>query len=75
MFKKEGEKVKGYYTAKKLILGAVKGFIVTVRMGHLINCIKLPKNFTFKLKMRPSKIHRKMAKNTIFSPKFAIFLF
>ena len=46
VFKKEGEKVKDYYTAKKWILGAVKGFIVTVRMGHLINCIKLPKNFT-----------------------------
>ena len=25
--------------------------------------------------MRPSNIDRKMAKNTIFSPKFAIFLF
>ena len=35
MFKKEGGKVKGYYTTKKLILGAVKGFIVTVRMGLL----------------------------------------
>ena len=57
VFKKEGEKVKGYYTTKKLILGAVWGFIVTVRrMGHLINCIKLPKNFTFKLKIRPSNI-------------------
>ena len=54
VFKKEGGKVKGYYTDKKLILGGVKGFIVTVRMGHLINCIKLPKNFTLKLKMRPS---------------------
>ena len=56
VFKKEGGKVKGYYTTKKLILGAVWGFIVTVRMGHLINCIKLPKNFTFKLKIRPSNI-------------------
>ena len=51
VFKKEGGKVKGYYTTKKLILGAFKGFIVIVRMGHLINCIKLPKNFTLKLKI------------------------
>ena len=56
VFKKEGGKVKGYYTTKKLIQGAVWGFILTVRMGHLINCIKLPKNFTFKLKIRPSNI-------------------
>jgi len=59
VFKKEGGKVKGHYTTKKLILGAVWGFIVTVRMGHLIYCIKLPKNFTLKLKMRPSNILRK----------------
>ena len=75
VFKKEGGKVKGYYTIKKLILGAVKGFIVTVKMGNLINCIKLPKNFTLKLKIRSSNIQRKMAKNTLLSPKFAIFLF
>ena len=62
MFKKEGGKVKGCYTAKKLILGAVKGFIVTVRMGHLINCFKLPKNFTLKLKMRPSIMIEKCPK-------------
>ena len=65
MFKKEGGKVKGYYTIKKLILGAVKGFIVTVKMGNLINCIKLPKNFTLKLKIWPLNIQRKMAKNHI----------
>ena len=73
MFKKEGGKVKGYYTTKKLILGAFKGFIVIVRMGHLINCIKLPKNFTLKLKIWPLNIQRKMAKNTLLNPKFAIF--
>jgi len=56
VFIKEGGKVKGYYTTKKLILWAVKGFIVTVRMGHLINCFKLPKNFSLMLKMRPSII-------------------
>ena len=73
VFKKEGGKVKGYYTTKKLILGAFKGFIVTVRIGHLINCIKLPKNFTFKLKIRPLNIQRKMAKNTLFNPNLPFF--
>ena len=40
VFRKEAEKVKGYCTAKKWILGSDAGFIVTVRMRHLINCIK-----------------------------------
>ena len=75
VFKKEGGKVKGYYTAKKLILGADKGFNVTLRMGHLINCIKLLKNFALKLKIWLLNIQRKMAKNTLLNPKIAIFLF
>ena len=73
VFKKEGVKVEGYYTAKKWILGAVKGFFGTTSMGHLINCIILPKNLTLNLKEKPLKICGKMAKNTIFNPKIAIF--
>ena len=42
-------------------------------MVHLINCIILPKNFTLNLKKKPLKICGKMAKNTIFNPKIAIF--
>ena len=40
VFKIEGVNVKGYYTAKKLIPGAVKGFIRITRMGHFIICIR-----------------------------------
>ena len=43
-------------------------------MGHLINCIILPKNFTLNLKKKPLKICGKMAKNTIFNPKIANFI-
>ena len=69
VFKKEGVKVKGYYIAKKWILGYVQGFFGTTRMGHLINCIILPKNFTLKLKKRPLNICGKIAKNCYFQPQ------
>ena len=79
MFKKEGGKVKGYYTTKKLILGAFKGFIVIVRIGTFDKLHQTSKKFHFKaqnLAIKYSKKNRKkMAKNTLLNPKFAIFLF
>ena len=41
VFKKEGVKVNGYYATKKCILGAVVGFIVITKLGHLFICISL----------------------------------
>ena len=40
VFKKEGEKVDGYFTTENKILGAIYGFILTTRMGYLIICIR-----------------------------------
>ena len=73
MIKKEGGKVNGYYTAKKCILGAFKGFIVTTRMGHLIICIKIPKTLIFWVSLRPIEFEGKVAKNADFSQKSSIF--
>ena len=46
-------KVNGHYTTKKRILGAIKSFIVTTRMGHLVISIKIPKTLIFGVNLRP----------------------
>ena len=73
VIKKEGRKVKGHYTPKTCILVAIKGFIVTTRMGHLIICIKDPKTITFGVNLRLIKFDGKVAKNADFSQKLVIF--
>ena len=73
MIKKEGGKVKGHYTPKTCILVAIKGFIVTTRMGHLIICIKDPETITFGVNLRLIKFDGKVAKNADFSQKSVIF--
>ena len=73
MIKKEGGKVKCYYTAKKWILGAIKSFIMTPRMGHLIICIKFSKTITFGVNLRPTEFDGKVAQNADFSQKSATF--
>ena len=73
MIKKEGGKVKGHYTPKTCILVAIKGFIVTTRMGHLIICIKDPKTITFGVNLRLINFDGKVAKNADFSQKSSIF--
>ena len=73
VIKKEGGKVKGHYTPKTCILVAIKGFIVTTRMGHLIICIKDPKTITFGVNLRLIKFDGKVAKNADFSQKLVIF--
>ena len=75
MIKKEGGKVKGHYTPKTCILVAIKGFIVTTRMGHLIICIKFSKTITFGVNLRQTEFDGKVAKNADFSQKSAIFMF
>ena len=73
MIKKEGGKVKGHYTSKTCILVAIKGFIVTTRMGHLIICIKDPETITFGVNLRLIKFDGKVVKNADFSQKLVIF--
>ena len=72
MIKKEGGKVKGHYTPKTCILVAIKGFIVTTRMGHLIICIKDPKTIAFWVNLRLIKFDGKVVKNADFSQKLVI---
>ena len=55
------------------ILGAIKSFIVTTRMGHLIICIKIPKTLIFWVSLRPIEFEGKVAKNADFSQKSSIF--
>ena len=73
MIKKEGGKVNDHYTTKIWILGAIKRFIVSTRMGHLIICIRIPKTFTFSVNLRPIEFEGKVAKNAYFSQKTFIF--
>ena len=73
MIKKEGGKVNGHNTTKIWILGAIKSFIVTTRMGHLIICIKIPKTLIFWVSLRPIEFEGKEAKNADFSQKSSIF--
>ena len=73
VIKKEGGKVKGHYTPKTCILVAIKSFIVTTRMGHLIICIKDPETITFGVNLRLIKFDGKVVKNADFSQKLVIF--
>ena len=72
---KEGGKVNGHYTTKKRILGAIKSFIVTTRMVHLVISIKIPKTLFFGVNLRPIEFEGKVAKNAYFSQKSFIFVF
>ena len=73
MIKKEGGKVNVHNTTKIRILGAIKSFIVTTRMGHLIICIKISKTLIFLVSLRPIEFEGKVAKNADFSQKSSIF--
>ena len=75
VIKKEGGKVKGHYTPKTCILVAIKGFIVTTRMGHLIICIKDPKTITFGVNLRLIKFDGKVAKMQILAKNWSFFMF
>ena len=73
VIKKEGGKVNVHNTTKIWIPGAIKSFIVTTRMGHLIICIKIPKTLIFWVSLRPIEFEGKVAKNADFSQKSSIF--
>ena len=61
VFKKKGDKVLVYYTTKKYISGAVKGFIVTTSTWHLLIYIKVFKYFMLKLILRHLNLDGNMA--------------
>ena len=61
VFKKEGPKVLGYYTAKQRCCGAVQGFILTTSTQHLKKCIMILKYITLKFILRCFYLKRNLA--------------